>query len=90
MTCSAMRPGRGGRLCAVGLAVGVAVWLGFSAVASGQSGRSSRPPEAQDEDLAVRVNTKLEEVLDTQQQILKRLDEVMEELKIVKIRATLR
>jgi phage tail tape-measure protein len=64
------------------------VWLGFSAVASGQSSRASRPPE--DEDLAARVNTKLEEVLETQQQILKRLDEVMEELKVVKIRATLR
>ena len=88
MTCSAMRPGRGGRLCAVGLAVGVVMWFGVSAVASEQSGRSSRPPE--DEDLAARVNTKLEEVLETQQQILKRLDEVMEELKIIKIRATLR
>ena len=88
MTCSAMRPGRGGRLCAVGLAVGVVMWFGFSAVASGQSGRSSRPPE--DEDLAARVNTKLEEVLETQQEVLKRLDEISEELKIIKIRATLR
>ena len=88
MTCSAMRPGRGGRLCAVGLAVGVVMWFGVSAVVSGESSRSSRPPE--EEDLAARVNTKLEEVLDTQKQILKRLDDVMEELKIVKIRATLR
>ena len=86
---AAAMPGRRGRwLYAAGLAVSVVVWVGVNTVASEQSGRSSRPPE--DEDLAARVNTKLEEVLETQQQILKRLDEVMEELKIIKIRATLR
>ena len=36
------------------------------------------------------LEAKLDEILDNQQKILKRLDEVMAELQIVKIRATVR
>ena len=37
-----------------------------------------------------KLEQRLNEILDHQQQILKRLDDVMEELRIVKIRATVR
>ena len=36
-----------------------------------------------------RIDQKLDEIIENQQKILKRFDEVMEELRIVKIRATL-
>ena len=87
------------RLLAVGglaLALGMGLWINTEAparAAEPKSGsRSSRASE--NEETAGKTNAKvaakLDEILENQQQILKRLDQVMEELKIVKIRATMR
>ena len=51
------------------------------------AGRSTRAPEASG---AAKIDAKLDQILANQERILSRLDEVMEELKIVKIRATVR
>ncbi len=77
----------------------------FAAGGFGPAGlaRGARPPQASktatasdktqqsNESAELRaIKQQLEEVTATQDRILKRLDEIMEELKIVKIRATLR
>ena len=51
------------------------------------AGRSTRTSET---GATARVEAKLDQILSNQDRILARLDEVMEELKIVKIRATVR
>ena len=70
---------------------GLGLWVKSETQAAepGRSSRSSRPPSSGDgtgEDVVAR---KLDQVLATQETILQRLDEVMEELRIVKIRATI-
>ncbi|MBI4342161.1 MAG: hypothetical protein HY599_02200 [Candidatus Omnitrophica bacterium] len=60
------------------------------------SSRASHPPAASSSRIAgggvtpKMLEAKLNEILENQQKILKRLDEVMAELQIVKIRATVR
>jgi hypothetical protein len=51
------------------------------------AGRSTRSSETGG---AAKIEAKLDQILGNQERILARLDEVMEELKIVKIRATVR
>jgi hypothetical protein len=73
------------------LALGIGAWINTSTLAkeegTGSSSRSSRASKASD---GGKTEEKLNEILENQQKILKRLDEVMEELKIVKIRASVR
>jgi hypothetical protein len=75
------------------------VWVGcLAAMAAGalplwaqgeDTGRSSRPARSSDGGDAA-LERKVDQVLEQQGRILARLDEIMEELKIVKIRATVR
>ena len=60
--------------------------------ASTQAARTTRSRSASGTDGTgeAAVEAKLDQILESQQQILKRLDEIMEELRIVKIRATMR
>ena len=85
-------------LATVAILCGISVWMSpsradeessQSAVRSSRASRSSRT-SATNSDGEAKINAKLDQVLDNQQQILNRLNEVMEELKIIKIRATLR
>jgi len=58
-----------------------------------QTYRSTRPSRSTGGESTVNkqaLESKLDTVVQTQQEILQRLDEIMEELKVVKIRATLR
>lgn len=55
-----------------------------------QMADTNRSTRTSDTGRAARVEAKLDQVLANQERILARLDEVMEELKIVKIRATVR
>ena len=82
------------------LAVGAGMLLGAAAVWSADAAdasRSSRPSRAGtaktaaagDLDLSD-IEEKLDEILSGQQAILKKFDAVMEELRIIKVRATLR
>lgn len=79
--------------CLIGL-VGIGALVQTSTLAREESvetregGRAARTSSATaDRKL---LEGKLDEILDHQQQILKRLDQVMEELRVVKIRATMR
>ena len=60
---------------------------GSASTRAADTGRSSRAPET---GATARVEAKLDQVLANQEQIMARLDQVLEELKIVKIRATVR
>ncbi len=73
-------------------------WMLLSAVAGSvllgawwttHAAETSQQPVASSESSA-KVLQKLDQILEHQQQMLKRFDEVMEELKIIKIRATMR
>ncbi len=64
---------------------GAVWWVGVTTWATEPSSRSSRPPENAEE----RTAQQLEAVLENQRTILSQLDRIMEELKIIKIRATL-
>ena len=56
----------------------------------GVATHSSRPPSADDEAATLkRIEEKLERLTEAQAELSKRMDQVLEELKIVKIRATL-
>ena len=55
-----------------------------------QTTASEKTPQSGESAALRAVKQQLEELAATQDRILKRLDEIMEELKIVKIRATLR
>ena len=76
------------------LAFGIGLWsqTGAQAEAPSRSSRPPRPPSAGkaggDVD-AKKLDAKLDQILANQEKILQRFDEVMEELRIVKIRATL-
>ena len=73
------------------LVFGIGMWVNTSTLArdveTSTSRRASRASGGSDDQ---KVEGKLNEIVENQQKILKRLDEIMEELKIVKIRATLR
>jgi len=79
-------------LAALTVLLGITSWTDSSAAprirTGNPEGGSSSNEEGQKSD--PKVLGKLDEILTNQQTIMSRLDEVMEELKIVKIRATLR
>ena len=88
-------PARGGRLVAAGVGLLCGLTLLGQAVSAERSSRAAKSKTAaatassdQADDHAVKQ--KLDELAAGQDKILKRLDEIMEELKVVKIRATLR
>jgi hypothetical protein len=98
------RPGRAPRFAAVLLGTSLAV-LAAPALLAGadeqsraRSGRSTKAAGGQsaksDAEASLeklrQLEAKLDQILGNQERLFKRLDEVMEELKIVKIRATLR
>jgi hypothetical protein len=75
----------------------LAIGAGFGMLAraadeepAGRASRRAARTSASSSSSADGLERKLEEVLAGQQAILKRLDEIMEELKIVKIRASVR
>ena len=77
--------------------VSAGVWLQANTLAEGQTRSSRRSAAASEgaEETSTQAETKkldakLDQILQNQEQIFQRLDEVMEELKIVKVRATLR
>ena len=76
------------------LAFGIGLWSQTGAQAEAPS-RSSRPPrvpsagETGGEVDTKKLDAKLDQILANQEKLFQRLDEVMEELKIVKVRATL-
>ena len=88
-------PARGGRLFATGVGLLCGLTLLGQAVSAERSPRAAKSktaPAASSSDKADdhAVKQKLDELAAGQDKILQRLDEIMEELKIVKIRATLR
>jgi hypothetical protein len=96
-----MGQGRQHQVAAAGLmlAVGAGILLGTAAVwsanaeDSSKSSRSSRAGTSKrgEGDLdASRIESKLDEILSGQEAILNKFDVVMEELRIIKVRATLR
>ena len=52
--------------------------------------QSSQSDQSKEKDRDAQIERKLDEILSNQQTILQRFDAVMEELRIIKIRATLR
>lgn len=83
----------------VGLALllGIGLWIQMGTAAEGQSqstrrssATSAEGAEAKAEVDTKKLEAKLDRILDNQERMFQRFDEVMEELKIVKIRATLR
>ena len=58
--------------------------------AGGRSSETARSTRTSETGGAARIEAKIDQVLANQERILARLDEVMEELKVVKIRATVR
>ena len=78
----------------VACVLGIGAWINTSVQATEEQPQStthsSRPSRTSTSSQEANVEAKLNEILQNQQKILTRLDEVMEELKIVKIRATLR
>ena len=75
------------------LVVSIGVWLKTTAPAEGQA-RSSRRSAGDGGETSAQADTatleaKLDQILQNQEQIFQRFDQVMEELRIVKIRATL-
>ena len=89
-------------LLVVGASIALGLWSHAAASDVEDSSRSSRPPRSSakatgtkpspDDQRAelVRLDEKLDRVLTNQERILKKFDEVLEELRIVKVRATLR
>ena len=72
--------------------LGLGLWVKAetqAAESSGRSSRASRSTSSVDGTGEDAVARKLDQVLANQETIFRRLDEVMEELRIVKIRATL-
>lgn len=81
---------------AAGIAA-VAVMLGLAAltessaaprIRTGNRGDEAAPEEAAEPKTDPKIAGKLDQVLDNQQKIMSQLDALMEEIKIVKIRAT--
>ena len=88
---------RSGRLAGLGLLLALGLGLHAAGFAQDEetAARSTRPRSAtrssqQGGGADAKLDAKLDEILANQQRILARLDEVMEELKIIKIRATLK
>jgi hypothetical protein len=61
--------------------------LGWQVVAYAQR-RATQLPPAEQERQAKRINAQLDEILAIQETILKRYDELMEVLRIIKVRAS--
>ena len=83
---------------AIGAGLFLGVWALWCAAAEEASSRSSRPPSrasatkqagGETSDTA-HLEAKLDEILATQQAILSKFDAIMEELRIIKVRSTLR
>ena len=94
MAQRASRRAAGWQPLGLALVVSLGTWLQTGTPAEGQS-RSSRRPARGAEETSEKVDTakleaKLDQILENQDQILKRFDDVMEELRIVKVRATLK
>ena len=82
---------------ALALACGLVAWSDGALLANdavegtGRSTRSSRTTQKDGGKVSEsKIEEKLNQILENQQKILARFDQVMEELRIVKIRATLR
>ena len=81
---------------AAGVFLGLAAWSSGLAAgeSSAKSSRSSRAPSAtkaqEDGSEIAGLEKKLDEILANQQTILSKFDAIMEELRIIKIRATIR
>ena len=78
-----------GLVMACGIAQADLAWGAQRPQKSKATAGEKTQPSSEGADLRA-VKQKLDELAATQDQILKRLDEIMEELKIIKIRATLR
>lgn len=71
--------------------LGIGAWSDSAAAPRIRTGNTDEDAQsAEDAKSAAKILAKLDAIEATQQRILGRLDEVMEELKIVKIRATVR
>ena len=95
------RRARGARLglIALGVGSGVALWSAATSRAEQETGKSSRdvlgkPRQEETRDSGSASTSALEKKLDrilaNQETILQRFDQVMEELRIIKVRATIR
>jgi len=69
-------------------AIGCLGLLGLDNGTGAPRARPSRVTAADDEAKVTRINQQLDEILAVQEAILKRYDELMEELQVVKIRAS--
>ena len=75
----------------VGMLLGAAAgWSANDDTSSNKSSRSSRASTAKEGGGGANIEAKLDEILSTQQTILQQFDAVMEELRIIKVRSTLR
>lgn len=73
------------------LTFGVGIGMNARCLAKDASATSSRPTTQTSANSSEKhLEEKLDQILDNQDKILKRFDDVMEELRIVKIRATLK
>ena len=87
-----MRPTR--VLPLIGIAAGLSLWswtmtsMAKEAARAASSKNTATESDVNSKDLA-RIEEKLDQVLANQQTILQKFDEVMEELRIVKVRATM-
>ena len=76
------------------LVLGLGIWLQAGTPAEGQLRTSRRSAgggeETSEKADSKKLEAKLDQILENQERIFQRLDDVMEELKVVKIRATLR
>lgn len=77
-------------LLGVGLAIGVASSFVLSDQEPVPSSRSSRSSKASSSGSNANIESKLDDILANQQAILQKFDAIMEELRIIKVRATLR
>ena len=83
--------GANARLLGLGIGLGICLWSAAGSLAYGnvlggaKQTESSVSSQAKDS-----IEKKLDQILANQETILRRFDQVMEELRIIKVRATLR
>ena len=69
--------------------LGSSVLVAAETPANKPSAQSAKQPTQSDRARETRIEQKLDQILSNQQTILQRFDQVMEELRIVKVRATM-
>jgi len=82
----------GGRRLGLALVLVMGAWLAADALAVERSSRTSRTSTQATSGSgseSAKIAAKLDQILANQETILKRFDDVMEELRIVKVRATI-